>query len=594
MTLSLLAAFLVLALWGGASLIAVLLVLSRGKARERQAKNREAEQRARASAMEQELNALSRYRHIVDAELEAARIRAIVQSELEQARHHASATTAAADQQAQVTVTNATQSASQIVSNAHQEAQRIAGDALSLRHEAEHEAARIRAIVQSELEQARHHASATTAAADQQAQVTVTNATQSASQIVSNAHQEAQRIAGDALSAQHNLENYRREAKALENVIAGYGDQYIVPAVSVLDDVAESLGFTEAGARLKEAREKTRGLIKGGQAATCEYVEANRRDTAIAFVTDAFNGKVDSILSRVKEDNVGTLGQKVQDAFALVNMNGRAFRNARILDGFLKARLEELRWAAAAQELKNREKEEQRRIKDQMREEEKARREYERAIRDAEKEEEAIKKAIERVQNEVAKANDEQRQRYEAQLAELAQKLQAAEEKNRRALSMAQQTKTGHVYIISNIGSFGEEVFKIGLTRRLEPLDRIHELGDASVPFPFDVHAMILSENAPALEHALHRHFLTAQMNKTNPRKEFFRVSLKTIREEIEKLGVQASWTMTAAAAEYRQSLAIDKAIKENPASYQTWINKQLVLENQAEAMDQADLAEAS
>lgn len=144
---------------------------------------------------------------------------------------------------------------------------------------------------------------------------------------------------------------------------------------------------------------------------------------------------------------------------------------------------------------------------------------------------------------------------------------------------MAQQTKTGHVYVISNVGSFGEDVFKIGLTRRLEPADRIRELGDASVPFEFDVHAMILSDDAPALERALHRHFLASQVNKVNPRKEFFRVPLSFVREEIEKLGISASWTMTAQAAEYRESLAIEKAIRENPASYQAWVNKQLVID---------------
>jgi hypothetical protein len=105
---------------------------------------------------------------------------------------------------------------------------------------------------------------------------------------------------------------------------------------------------------------------------------------------------------------------------------------------------------------------------------------------------------------------------------------------------------------------------------------------------------MILNEDAPALEHALHRHFLASQMNKTNTRKEFFRVPLQVIREEIDKLGIQASWTMAAAAAEYRQSLAIDKAIKDDPASYQAWVNKQLVLEARAEALDEGDMAEAS
>jgi len=525
-----------LILWAGLSII-VILVLARRIAREkRDAAAREAGLRAQRAAMGAELNELLKYRHIIHAEHEAARIREAAQQELEVARQQAAATVYAANQQ---------------------------GDSV-------------------------------VAAANQHATSTVNMASQQATQIVTAAHQEAQRIAGDALRAQQNVENYRREAKALENVITGYGDQYIVPAQSLLDELANSTSYADAGRQLKAAREQTRALIKSGKAATCEYVEANRRDTAIAFVLDAFNGKVDSILSLVKEDNAGTLRQRILDAFSIVNMNGRAFRDARILESYLNARLEELRWAAAAQELKNREKEEQRRIKEQMREEEKARRDYERAIKEAEKEEDAIKKAMERIQKDVAKATDEQRQRYEAQLAELAQKLQAAEEKNKRALSMAQQTKTGHVYVISNLGSFGEEVFKIGLTRRLEPLDRIHELGDASVPFPFDVHAMILSEDAPALEHALHRHFLAAQMNKTNPRKEFFRVPIKTIREEIEKLGIQASWTMTAAASEYRESLAIDKAIKDNPAKYQAWVSKQLVLDATAEALDERDMAEAS
>jgi len=124
---------------------------------------------------------------------------------------------------------------------------------------------------------------------------------------------------------------------------------------------------------------------------------------------------------------------------------------------------------------------------------------------------------------------------------------------------MAQQTKSGHVYIISNVGSFGEHVFKIGLTRRLEPLDRIRELGDASVPFEFDVHALIQSDDAPALEHALHKKFVGSQMNKVNPRKEFFRLQLSDIRVEIERLNIQVAWTMIAEARDYRETLAVER-----------------------------------
>src|SRR5690606_1322111 len=235
-------------------------------------------------------------------------------------------------------------------------------------------------------------------------------------------------------------------------------------------------------------------------AATCEYVEKNRRDTAIHFVVDAFNGKVDSILSRSKSDNYGTLEQQIRDAFALVNNNGAAFRNARITEEYLGSRLTELRWATAVIALREKEKEEQRRIREQIREEEKARREIEKALKESAREEEVLQKAMEKVQAQAAKANEEQKAEFLAKLAELQAKLTEAEARNQRALSMAQQTKAGHVYVISNIGSFGEDMLKVGMTRRLEPLDRIKELGDASVPFSFDVHAMIWSEDAPRLE----------------------------------------------------------------------------------------------
>jgi hypothetical protein len=112
---------------------------------------------------------------------------------------------------------------------------------------------------------------------------------------------------------------------------------------------------------------------------------------------------------------------------------------------------------------------------------------------------------------------------------ELEQSLAEAHARGERAVSQAQLTKSGHVYVISNIGSFGTDVFKIGMTRRLEPLDRVKELGDASVPFAFDVHAMIYSEDAPALEAQLHRKFADVRINLINDRKEFFRTDLASI-----------------------------------------------------------------
>jgi hypothetical protein len=113
----------------------------------------------------------------------------------------------------------------------------------------------------------------------------------------------------------------------------------------------------------------------------------------------------------------------------------------------------------------------------------------------------------------------------------------------------------GKVYIISNIGSFGEEVYKIGMTRRRDPDERIRELGDASVPFPFDVHAWIKSDNCPELECAIQTHFWERRVNRANDRKEFFRVSLRELEAFAIQHGLNVEFTHLAAAKEFRQSM---------------------------------------
>lgn len=407
------------------------------------------------------------------------------------------------------------------------------------------------------------------------------NATTQANTIIKSAQQKAENIAGSAYKIKEESENLEKTLIALKNTVRGYGDDYIIPTYTLIDQLADDFGYTQAGDELKKARERTKLMVKNNTAAKCDYVEDYRRTTAIDFITDAFNGKVDTILTSVKQDNFGILKQKITDAYYLVNNLGKAFRNAVITSEYLESRLDELKWAVVCTELKNQEKEEQRRIREQMREEERARREIEKAIKEAAKEEEMLKKAIEKAQQAVAKASEEQKAKYEMQLQELNEKLKQAEEKNQRALSMAQQTKSGHVYIISNIGSFGDNVFKIGMTRRLEPTDRVRELGDASVPFPFDIHAMIYSEDAPKLETTLHKTFVSNQVNKVNPRKEFFRVPLSDIRRQIDSMDIQVKWTMTAEAYDWRETLAIEKAIAKDKSLQLEWENKQSQIEEE-------------
>jgi hypothetical protein len=327
----------------------------------------------------------------------------------------------------------------------------------------------------------------------------------------------------------------------------------------LLDDLAGDFGHTQAGEALKAAREHTRRMVEQKLAATCNYEEPDRRERANRFVVDAFNGRVDAILTRSKHDNYGTLEQEIRDAFSLVNLNGLTFRDARILPAYLDARLAELKSAVVVQELKLKAREEQRRIQEQMREEEKVRREQERAIKEAQDKEDAIESALVKARLEAAHATAQERAKFDAQIAELSQQLAEAVAVKQRELSMAQLTRAGNVYIISNIGSFGEEVFKIGMTRRRDPMDRVWELSDASVPFDYDVHAMIQTDDAPALEGMLHDAFDDLRINKVNGRKEFFRLPLDKIRALTVEKGFNVTFTMAAEAREYRETMALEK-----------------------------------
>jgi F0F1-type ATP synthase membrane subunit b/b' len=432
----------------------------------------------------------------------------------------------------------------------------------------------------------------------EQADARLNQAIRDAGRIVANAEGSAKEIAGEAYDALRDKQLLERAIQAMRNITEGYGDKYIMPSHSLLDDLAVEFGYTSAGESLKSARSQSRRMVEQGEAATCDYVENYRKETAIRFVIDAFNGRIDAILSRVKSDNFGVLEQEIRDAFSLVNLNGKAFRDARILPAYLDSRLSELKWAIVVHELARRQVEEQRYLKAQLRDEEKARRERDEQIRRAEKEEQLKKKEIEDKERELAEARlaferaaaadkaQWERKIAEMQLANegLRQDLATATEKK---LTIAQQTKKGHVYIISNVGAFGEGIYKIGQTRRLNPNERIDELGDASVPFDFDVHAWIESENAPVLEHKLQKCFLAMQINKINSRKEFFRVSLSQIREEVEKLKrgeefTVTHWTDMAMASQYRESQDIEK----DPQKLDKWVKRQEALADREIRLD--------
>jgi len=193
-----------------------------------------------------------------------------------------------------------------------------------------------------------------------------------------------------------------------------------------------------------------------------------------------------------------------------------------------------------------------------MAEEKKAQQEYARAIKQAQKDEEKAQFEIEKRQAKLQEAKtQEQLQKLNEEIAKLQAALKDAIERRERALSMAQQTKSGYVYVISNIGSFGEGIYKIGMTRRLDPMERIFELGNASVPFPFDVHTFIYSEDAPALEAYLHKVFDNKKVNTVNYRKEYFRTTLDEIKNALIRKGIEADFIEEPPAYQYRESMNI-------------------------------------
>ncbi len=270
----------------------------------------------------------------------------------------------------------------------------------------------------------------------------------------------------------------------------------------------------------------------------------------------AFNGECDVLISKVKWNNVNQMKERMQKLFDSINKLGQGFQ-VYLNNQYFDLKQKELILEYEYQSKRQQEKEEMRAIQEELREEEKAKREFEQAQREAEKEEATYQKALEKARKEYEASTGEKHDKLQEQIEKLEQELKEAQEKKERALSMAQQTKRGHVYIISNIGSFGENVYKIGMTRRLEPVDRVKELGDASVPFQFDIHAMIYSDEAPALENELHKAFTNKKVNMLNYRKEFFNVTLDEIETKVKEIGLDAEFSRLPEAMEYRETLAI-------------------------------------
>lgn len=285
----------------------------------------------------------------------------------------------------------------------------------------------------------------------------------------------------------------------------------------------------------------------------------------IKQILRCFNDECDMLISKVKFNNIQTYIKKIQKSFdALNKINSK--NAVYISKEYLDLKIQELQLAYEYALKKQEEKEEQRQIREQIREEARLLKEIEEARKDIEKEQKHYNNALLKLNKQIESCNEEiekeillnKKADIEKHLADLDIAIKDIDyrEANKRA---------GYVYIISNIGSFGENVYKIGMTRRLDPMERIDELGDASVPFKFDVHAIIFSDDAPALETALHHAFENKKVNMINNRREFFYVTIEEI-EEVVKSNYDKSveFIKKPQAEQYRESQKILKHIKEN------------------------------
>lgn len=284
----------------------------------------------------------------------------------------------------------------------------------------------------------------------------------------------------------------------------------------------------------------------------------------IKLIVRSFNNECDATIIKVNFNNIENIRKRILKAFEVLNKLGERMKIS-ITHDYLNLKLSELELCYEYELKKQEEKEEQQRIKEQMREEAKALKEIENARKKIEKEETHFKNAIKDIETKLLTCDESEKEKLEHKLQELNSDLEQVSKDKLDIENREKNTRAGYVYVISNIGSFGEDVYKIGMTRRLEPLDRVKELGDASVPFQFDVHAMIFSDDAPTLENALHKKFADKSVNKINMRKEFFKVSLDDIESEVKKNhNAVVNFTKIAAAKEYRESLAIENKQKEN------------------------------
>lgn len=317
-------------------------------------------------------------------------------------------------------------------------------------------------------------------------------------------------------------------------------------------------------ARLLEIRAQQKDMVKAKTAVSGDtnWTVNNNATKGKKMVADmqklllrAFNSECDDVIEHVKYNNIDASEKRITSSKDAISKLG-AIMGVSIQPQYYRLKIEELYLAFEYAQKKQQEKEDQKEARAKMREEAKLAKEIEEERKKLEKEQQHYQNALKRINVQLETASEADRTAVEEKKAEILAQLDKIDKEFSDVDYREANQRAGYVYVISNIGAFGENVYKIGMTRRLDPQDRVDELGDASVPFNFDVHAMIFSNDAPKLEAALHNAFADRKLNFVNQRREFFNVTLEEIKQVVrENYDKSVEFIDVAPAEQYRESL---------------------------------------
>ncbi|MDO6746176.1 DUF4041 domain-containing protein [Gilvimarinus sp. 1_MG-2023] len=348
---------------------------------------------------------------------------------------------------------------------------------------------------------------------------------------VDSLRRDCRRLNSEFADLQSKYRIGRRELKEFEKVIDTYHVGVGTMDVSTYKPLYDTRNLSELEQRLSEAVKGGKDLVKADSACRCHLGDDLRlngkKGAAKTFINReirlrirCLDNEVKAAIAIVDWNNIGRLVERIHRKFTEINTDSKLVKIF-LTEQYLAAKLLELRLSFEVQKLKADLKEEEREMRQRIREEQRDEERLKSEVAKVELQRQRMEILVEQELSKIDEATVVQRDR----LALHQRELEILREKERRALSMAQQTRSGFVYIITNEASFGSGICKIGMTRRLDPNDRVKELGDASVPELFTVHHFIYTDDAPTLEKFFHDQLSEKRINQVNRRKEFFRVS---------------------------------------------------------------------